>query len=633
MGQARADYLSKSGVDAVNALPEYQKQIQAIHAGAVNSASNPMLKVMVGRELTNRVSRDLDFAGLHASTELKRSAVQTSEATVKSIGDEALAAPYNQQDFAKQLDKTEAEIRGQQTIQGWTQPIVDQKVQEARSNLAAKQILGMARLQPYAANKAMQDAISSGDLRGEVIAHVQKVVQDGMHTVGARNISHQVNSGQDLYYGSKVVTANQAKEAIGTFESGNNYDNTGVMTKHGRALGKYQVMEEYLPDYLKRAGLPPMSAQEFLKNHDAQEKVFEGTFIKDMQQYGSFNEAASRWFTGKGVAEGAKAPPDALGTTQPAYLRQTNAILARSAPLADKVARGTQIASAQSPDDPLLQDYTQQRIESDFSRDRRITLNDEYNNRQNIEQALMGDAQTGKLPTTVEELKNSSPQAEASWNALPPAKQRSYIKALTQNAKGDFGWTEPGLRQYGKLKGMAQVDPADFLQMDIPSEKLPWSARRELINLQWKLKEKAEGDPHVTKFMSDISGDLFNAGITKTADPDGYYQFAGAAQDALYDFQKDNKRMPNLEEKQKIGARLLQEHAVGLISRQLQEGGWGREKTFHIPVPEADAERIKADPGWSQLGIVPTDAQVQRVYSRSLYNKFYGPKKTLEAGQ
>lgn len=631
LGQARADYLSKMGTDAVDGLPTYQGQVKAIHAATVDSAANPMLKVMVGRELTSRVSRDLDYAGMHAATELKRSAVGTSQATIASAGDEALRAPYVGNDFAASLDKVEAETRHQGELQGWTPEITAQKVQEERSKFTAKNILGLSRVQPYQADTLRKQAIASGDLRGEDIGKVTNVVQNAMHTVGARNISHNINTGSDLHFGSGMVTMGQAKAAIGEYESGNNYNNVGPQTKHGKALGKYQVMEENLPEFLAKAGLPNMTSAQFLANHDAQEKVFEANFGAAMKKYGNFNDAASVWFSGQPVSK-AGGVKDAFGTTVPTYLAKTNAILARGAPLADKVAHARDLAAQQSPDDPLFQDYTQARVEADYNQQRRIKMDDEYNNKQVIENVLMGDPQTGKLPTTVEEIKHSSAEAEAAWNALPSDKQRRYLNVMTHNAKGDFGWTEAGLRRYQTLKGQAQDDPSAFLEHDVVSEKLPWSARRELVNLQGRLKAKAESDPNVTKAMTALAPDLYNAGVTKAQDPDSYYQFVGTLQDALYDFQKENNRQPKGKEVQEIGARLLQEHSVGYFDRQLKEGGWGKERTFHIPVPDRDAELIKSNPMWAQLGITPTDQQVQRVYARGLYQHFYGGK-TQEANQ
>jgi hypothetical protein len=136
------------------------------------------------------------------------------------------------------------------------------------------------------------------------------------------------NRTDSLRHGAGEVDIERAKRAIGTFESGNNYQSVGPQTHLGRALGRYQVMEQELPGQLKQAGLPPMTPQEFLRDRDAQDKLFETVFGGLQKKYGNFNDAASVWFSGR-PADKAGNARDVLGTTVPQYLANTNAILAR----------------------------------------------------------------------------------------------------------------------------------------------------------------------------------------------------------------------------------------------------------------------------------------------------------------
>lgn len=136
------------------------------------------------------------------------------------------------------------------------------------------------------------------------------------------------NRSDALSYGAGPVSIDRAKRAIGTFESGNNYESVGPQTHLGRALGRYQVMEKELPRQLKQAGLPPMTPHEFLRDPEAQDKLFENAFGGLMNKYGNFNDTASMWFSGRPAAEAGNRR-DVLGTTVPQYLANTNAILAR----------------------------------------------------------------------------------------------------------------------------------------------------------------------------------------------------------------------------------------------------------------------------------------------------------------
>jgi hypothetical protein len=231
----------------------------------------------------------------------------------------------------------------------------------------------------------------------------------------------------------------------------------------------------------------------------------------------------------------------------------------------------------------------------------------------------------GKLPTTVEEL-TADPKAADAWEHLLPSTQRRYEGVLAKNAKGDHNWTDATLRTYQQFKGQAQTDPADFIDVDVVGTDLPNSAKRELINLQQRLKGKAEGDPRVARALGILAPDMQAAGITK-AQKEDYYQFTGALSDQLQQFADDNKRPPKVDEVKTIGARLMQSQTTK---------GWlfnSQTPTFQVPVPNEEADKIKTDPAWGKLGIQPTDAQVQRIYTRKLYQDLYGgtPKAQMTA--
>jgi hypothetical protein len=83
-----------------------------------------------------------------------------------------------------------------------------------------------------------------------------------------------------------------AKAAISGNESGG-YDLDGPTVLRGEyagdhAVGKYRVMTKDLPDRLAKAGLPPMTPEQFKASRDAQEIEFEHEFGALISKYGSF---------------------------------------------------------------------------------------------------------------------------------------------------------------------------------------------------------------------------------------------------------------------------------------------------------------------------------------------------------
>lgn len=120
-----------------------------------------------------------------------------------------------------------------------------------------------------------------------------------------------------------------AKAAIANIESGGNYKALGPVTEKGdRAYGKYQVMGANIPSWTKQALGVSMTPAEFLASPEAQEKVFEDQFARNTARYGSAQDAASVWFSGKPLAKAGQRA-DILGTTVPSYVNKFNAVYGR----------------------------------------------------------------------------------------------------------------------------------------------------------------------------------------------------------------------------------------------------------------------------------------------------------------
>ena len=88
----------------------------------------------------------------------------------------------------------------------------------------------------------------------------------------------------------------------------------------------------------------------------------------------------------------------------------------------------------------------------------------------------------------------------------------------------------------------------------------------------------------------------------------------------------EKKKPPSFEETQLIGRRLLQTQT---------QPGWlwnSKTPTFQVPVPSEEAEKIKQSGEWSKMSITPTPEQIQRIYTRALYQKLYGGTTKAEQG-
>lgn len=119
-----------------------------------------------------------------------------------------------------------------------------------------------------------------------------------------------------------------AKQKISGNESGGDYTAVGPLVhKNDHAYGKYQVLGSNLKDWTKKYFGQELSPQEFLKNEDAQEKVFEGAFGDLYKKYGNIKDAISAWHSGVPLAQANReGRHDSLGTKTEDYVsRATHA--------------------------------------------------------------------------------------------------------------------------------------------------------------------------------------------------------------------------------------------------------------------------------------------------------------------
>ena len=109
----------------------------------------------------------------------------------------------------------------------------------------------------------------------------------------------------------KVAVQGEVKtalEALSAVESSGRYDALGPtivegMYKGDKAYGKYQVMGKNIPSWTKEAIGISMTPQEFLANPQAQDAVAAYRMQQYHDKHGSWEDAASVWFTGRPLAK------------------------------------------------------------------------------------------------------------------------------------------------------------------------------------------------------------------------------------------------------------------------------------------------------------------------------------------
>lgn len=118
-----------------------------------------------------------------------------------------------------------------------------------------------------------------------------------------------------------------AREAIAAVESRGSGDYAAIgpvvskgMYKGQRAYGRYQVMEGNIGPWTKEVFGKPMTKDEFMNSPEAQDAVVEHQLRKSFEKFGSYDDAASVWFSGQPFAK-AKNRGDGY-TSVPDYVKK-----------------------------------------------------------------------------------------------------------------------------------------------------------------------------------------------------------------------------------------------------------------------------------------------------------------------
>jgi hypothetical protein len=124
-----------------------------------------------------------------------------------------------------------------------------------------------------------------------------------------------------------------ALNALRAIESSHNYHAVGPVVKSGmfagqRALGAYQVMEGNVGPWTEEVLGTRMTPEEFLANKNAQDAVAKAKMRQSFEKYGSWDDAASVWFSGRPLAKAGNAS-DGYNTV-PQYVNKFRNAMRRS---------------------------------------------------------------------------------------------------------------------------------------------------------------------------------------------------------------------------------------------------------------------------------------------------------------
>jgi len=624
---AQADYNLKlnEGKNAVDAYKTYDQTLEDARQRIRGRLTNQDAQRLYDNQTKTMAGRAYWAGANYASGQHK---VYT-DATDKA--EEAMAAravridPKNENVLKETLSNLEKTIRTQYADKGMSEDFVNEKVFEAKSTVTAGALTDLAKVNPTTAKTMLQgmgDKLTPGDRD-----RTMDFILDKQRHILPQQLYGAYYRGDYITLGQKKIPIERAGNAVGGLESSNNYSLEGIMTKHGRALGRYQVMEEFLPDFLKQAGMKPMTKQEFLADHAAQDQLFNTVFQKYQDQYGSFNEAMSHWFTGGSIAAArAKGAHDGHGTTIDKYLAMGNANLAKQASLpeleGDIQEAGKRLVS--EGEDPLFPQFLRAGVEKEYAHQKQIMVAEAAANRGTVLDALAKPQADGSLIRSKDDLFRD-PEVQKAYQHLDTKDKLAIEGHIIQNINNGYAITDEKMGRYHQLLDLTRTPQGqeELAKTNLIDEKLPWPLYNKLMTQQ-KAIIKQQGDDHLTHALTVIHQTLPDAPKDKAgskAAHDRWTQFNGEVQDAIMDWtQSHDGKRPNDKEVQDIGRMLLRKQVGTWWEEHIGSGG---PRTYMLPPTQKWLDEAKRTPQLQNA----TNDQLQRAYTRTILKRMQEGKE------
>jgi len=532
------------------------------------------------------------------------------------------------------LDKIRQSASMMRTIKGWSPEQEKDYLGTQQSKLVFERATTLARTDPATAQKVLDDAVKSGYISGEESGRAQEFVRQKRNHITSRIEADALLAGDGDHFSVGNVPVGDAREAIASVESSGNYEAVHTVVKKGqyagqRALGRYGIMPGNLPSWLKEAGMPSMTPEEFVKDHSAQDKLFNFKFGQLMREHGSAGRAAMVWFTGS--PEPKPNANDGL-TSAPDYLKRFNAALGQNASPERRYEVAKKRAQELSPDDPEFEFQFTNRVEAAHRTQTNAYKEELRQNIDVIESAIV-PAKDGKLITSVDDV--ADPEVHKAWDWLQmhdPKRIRQYNELFARNAKGDYTATEENQAEYHQWLGrltdptMSDAEREKAMNADYATMHMPAANRDRLNQIRNKLIAGHVKDPNVAHAMQVLEPRLVEAGITKKDDEENYYLLKGILHDAMQNEIARAKRPLKDEEIIQMGNRLLREQVI--------KKGWfldTKGPTFKAEVPE-QMKNIIIERYSNKYGDTPSEQTIRRIWAVKLYNTLYS-KGASDAAQ
>lgn len=633
MTQAKkfADFTMLKGKQAVDGLNPYLEDLEKSRVEIGQNLSSPYAQRLYLHGSKSEQARNAFAVARHAGDEGRQYNLSSAQAIIEANVQSAGLAPQNEESYQNALKVNLQNAQKQADIAGKDSQWAENLARAENSRMTLTRVRSLARIDVAGAQKLIDAASKAGNLFGEELGKAQDFVRTQRLSVATRQEAARARSGDNISFGAQKIPIDQLVSAVGDIEA-NDYGtlhrsvthevNGKTITEH--ALGKYGIMQSNLQPWLKEAGMPAMTEQEFLNNPRAQDQLAKFKLNQYQEKYGSANEALKRW---RGLAD----KDLASGETSNTYLRKANAAMFRNAS-ADQIANAGRARSKELfGDDAEAADAMEQSFITRHSRQKAIDREDLQENIDTIENAIV-PAKDGKLVTSIEDIQD--PKVQAAWDALPIRMQNRYRQLLSRNAKNDYTETPENQNEYRKWLGRltdpmaTPEDRREAMNQEFAFMNLPANQRQQLNMLKramWKSDNKAQ-NPALNHAMSVSNDILRQAGIDRAKTKDDYDLIRGTMFTILQQRAADGNPVKNDQEYREITSGLVRQVNQTKLFGTL----WGGTQAFKVEVPASDKKMI-TESYTQRYDREPTTKEIQEIYNAKMYNQLYNKAKKMQS--
>jgi len=624
----------KRGLNAVSAEADHRKAQDDLRQEIRGTLSNPAAQKMYDAKSLGIFSRAMFNGARHAAAENRSAITNSYQAEIDAAADTAINAK-SPEEFKQKLNQIDSTTRDFGESSGLAPDAIEQLSFKHKSRATANYIEGLARRDPVAARKALDENIESGSLHGLDRDRIEARVHSQLMTTGT---SHFVDQNeQDFRNPEGFLARRGAPRAQGIdYTFGQNM--VAAITNYERSTGKQAKIESLVRTTEEQTRI---RAENEAKpgGVEAHPAAMPGTSRHEVGRAADVDEGFSSW-----LKEGDRAQKYGLeflkgktGVNDPNHVQ-----LAGDAPLRrvrtydinerDYVEGAVGRMRADLPSaPPEMEDRVRREAQSLYGRNAAYDRQQDESNLRTLQEPLSSD----NPPRTLDELLKLGPEYVNAWHQLPPKLQDAALKRINKDFSTDqtFYHQQLGMASGDEDARRQFISPENFEAIQT-TDKLSRSKQDELTKKVLSLRNKPEHDPSVSLAWRTIRYTLPSE-LQKPGDLQNQYK--GALQTMLRTYGEVHKGgFPSPPELTEMGQRLMGEinqspvpgrlPLFGLPDRvpifSLFGGSSGR--LFEVTPPKQEYEKVKDTLSKLMNGATPTDEMINQTYRRDLYQRLYG---------